>query len=93
MYIATGYGLIQCVKGLMSYADEVRHCLLHIPIFAEERMDAGPPRSAGAHETGRADCFPAQEEGAVPRIAASGIRVRGIASLNFRHDLNAAVAN
>jgi len=23
MYFATGYGLIQCVKGLMSYADEV----------------------------------------------------------------------
>lgn len=24
LYFATGYGLIQCVKGLMSYADEVR---------------------------------------------------------------------
>jgi len=23
MYIATGYGLIQCVKGLMSYEDHV----------------------------------------------------------------------
>ena len=24
LYFATGYGLIQCVKSLMSYADEVR---------------------------------------------------------------------
>ena len=26
LYFATGFGLIQCVKGLMSYADEVRGC-------------------------------------------------------------------
>lgn len=25
LYFATGFGLIQCVKGLMSFEDEVRH--------------------------------------------------------------------
>lgn len=29
LYFATGYGLIQCVKGLMSYEDEVR--FPHLP--------------------------------------------------------------
>jgi len=30
LYFASGFGLIQCVKGLMSYEDEVSAQLLHI---------------------------------------------------------------
>lgn len=29
IYFATGFGLIQVVKGLMSFEDEVSHCLLY----------------------------------------------------------------
>ena len=31
LYFATGYGLIQCFKGLMSFEDEVRPCISSKP--------------------------------------------------------------
>ncbi|KAF7342328.1 hypothetical protein MVEN_01821200 [Mycena venus] len=45
LYFATGYGLIQCVKGLMSYADEdllaaIGHCKQGVLIASQHRKKA-----------------------------------------------------
>src|SRR5882757_10576253 len=55
LYFATGYGLIQCVKGLMSFEDKVRFCTPLAP-WQLRRSTCRVHSPLSQHQWDRMDC-------------------------------------
>ena len=89
LYFATGYGLIQCVKGLMSFEDDV--CVIFFwprPLFS---LHVGPPCGHCSHKARQRHCIRAPQKGSLLRLSPRRLRglhnpLRGLSILHQEYD-------
>lgn len=86
LYIATGYGLIQCVKGLMSFEDKVSYHSLEHPFCKFAHPHIGPSFSHKSYKAWKCYCSSSSQAAVITSRAPRWLPCTWTKSLGTRMD-------